>query len=101
VICRIWHGWTTSASADAYEEYLRADLYPRLEDVDGYRGYHVLRRPDGDEVEFVTMTWFDSLDAVRSFAGDDVGTPVITERARALLAHYDDQAVHYDLAAKR
>jgi heme-degrading monooxygenase HmoA len=101
MICRLWHGWTTPATADDYERYLRDELYPRLEGAAGYRGHHVLRRPAGDEVEFVTMTWFDSLDAVRSFAGDDYETPVITERAQALLARYDDRAVHYDLAAHR
>jgi heme-degrading monooxygenase HmoA len=98
VICRLWHGWTARADADAYERYLREELYPRLDGVDGYRGHHVLRRADGEEVEFVTMTWFDSLDAVRAFAGDDYETPVITEHAAALLARYEGRAVHYDLA---
>jgi hypothetical protein len=101
VICRLWHGWTAPASADDYERYLRDELYPRLEGADGYRGHHVLRRTDGGEVEFVTLTWFDSLDAVRAFAGDDYETPVITERAAALLARWDDRAVHYDLALQR
>jgi heme-degrading monooxygenase HmoA len=101
VICRLWHGWTARASADAYERYLREELYPRLEGVGGYRGHHVLRRAEGDEVEFVTMTWFDSLDAVRAFAGDEYETPVLTESARALLARYDDRALHYDLALQR
>jgi antibiotic biosynthesis monooxygenase (ABM) superfamily enzyme len=101
VICRLWHGWTARASADDYERYLRDELYPRLEDAAGYRGHHVLRRPDGDEVEFVTLTWFDSLDAVRAFAGDEYETPVITERAAALLARWDERAVHYDLALHR
>ena len=101
VICRLWHGWTAPTSADDYERYLRDELYPRLEGADGYRGHHVLRRPDGDEVEFVTLTWFDSLDAVRAFAGDDYETPVITERAAALLVRWADKAVHYDLALQR
>ena len=101
MICRLWHGWTARASADDYERYLRDELYPRLEDAAGYRGHHVLRRPDGDEVEFVTLTWFDSLDAVRAFAGDEYETPVIAERAAALLARWDERAVHYDLALHR
>jgi heme-degrading monooxygenase HmoA len=101
MICRLWHGWTARVSADDYERYLREELYPRLEGVGGYAGHHVLRRDNGDEVEFVTMTWFDSLDAVRAFAGDAYETPVITERAEALLARYDDRAVHYDLALQR
>ncbi len=101
MICRLWHGWTARASADDYARYLREELYPRLEGAAGYRGHHVLRRADGEEVEFVTLTWFDSLDAVRSFAGDEYELPVITERAQALLARYDDRAVHYDLALHR
>ena len=99
MICRLWHGWTAAADADAYERYLRDELYPRLErELDGYRGHHILRRQDGAEIEFVTLTWFDSLETVRGFAGDDLETPVITETAARLLAHYDDRAVHYDLA---
>jgi heme-degrading monooxygenase HmoA len=102
MICRLWHGWTAAGDADAYERYLKEELYPRLERElggKGYLGHHVLRRLDGDEVEFVTMTWFDSHETVCRFAGDDYETPVITERARALLSRYEDRAVHYDLAA--
>jgi antibiotic biosynthesis monooxygenase (ABM) superfamily enzyme len=103
VICRLWHGWTCASDADAYEAYLRDDLYPRLErDLagKGYRGHHVLRRTVGEEVEFVTMTWFDSLDTVRGFAGDEYETPVITEAAALLLRRYDPKASHFELAAK-
>ena len=101
MICRVWRGWTAAADADGYEAYLTAELYPRLARElgdEGYRGFHVLRRPDGDEVAFVTMTWFDSLDSIRSFAGQEYETPVITERAASLLSRYDDRALHYELA---
>jgi heme-degrading monooxygenase HmoA len=104
VICRLWHGWTTPADADAYESYLRDELYPRLERElgdRGYRGHHVLRRDAGGEVEFVTLTWFDSLESVRGFAGDDYETPVITQTAARLLAHYDARAAQFRLAAAR
>ncbi len=101
MICRLWHGWTKTTDADAYETYLRDELYPRLDRElakHGYRGHHVLRRTVGDEVELVTMTWFDSLDTVRGFAGDDYETPVISETAARLLHHYDPKAAHFDLA---
>jgi heme-degrading monooxygenase HmoA len=97
LICRLWHGWTLPENADAYETYLREQLYPRLErEVDGYRGHHVLRRDVGNEVEFVTMTWFDSLGTVRNFAGDDYETAVITDTAAALLSRYEPRAAHYE-----
>jgi heme-degrading monooxygenase HmoA len=103
-ICRLWHGWTRPEDADAYETYLADELYPRVARELGRRGYlgfHVLRR-DGDadgEVEFVTMTWFDSLESVRSFAGPSYETPVLTRAARRLLSRHDERASHYELCA--
>ena len=87
MICRLWHGWTSTENAASYEAYLGDELYPRLERElgdRGYRGHHVVRRERDGEVEFVTMTWFDSLESVRSFAGDDFETPVITGKAAEL-----------------
>jgi hypothetical protein len=94
MICRLWHGWTKPEDADAYERYLRDELFPRVERELGSR-CEVLRRDDGAEVAFVTLVWFDSLEAVREFAGDDYETPVITERAAGLLSRYDARALHY------
>jgi heme-degrading monooxygenase HmoA len=102
VICRLWHGWTQPADADAYESYLRDDLFARLREElagRGYRGYHVLRRDLDVEVEFVTMVWFDSLDDVRAFAGDDHRTPVISGRAAELLSRHAPVADHFRVAA--
>jgi len=100
LICRMWHGWTTPANADAYEAYLRDELFPRLArelGAAGYRGFHILKSPRGDEVEFVTLVWFISLDVVKAFAGDDYERPYISETAQALLAHYDDYCTHFEL----
>jgi heme-degrading monooxygenase HmoA len=100
VICRLWHGWTLAADAEAYETYLRQQLYPRLAQElggKGYRGHHVLRRAVGEEVEFVTLTWFDTLDTVRGFAGEDYEAPVITETAARLLHRFEPKASHFEL----
>jgi hypothetical protein len=102
VICRLWRGWTRAADADAYEAYLREELFPQLRDDEGgrgYRGYDVLRRVDGADVAFVTLVWFDSLESVRGFAGEEYETPVITPRASELLARFDDRALHLEVAA--
>jgi mannose-6-phosphate isomerase-like protein (cupin superfamily) len=64
--------------------------------IDGFLGGEVLRRPDGDEVAFVTLTRFASLDAIRAFAGDAYGRPVLEPRARELLSRHDDVAQHYE-----
>jgi heme-degrading monooxygenase HmoA len=96
VIARIWHGWTSPGNADAYEELLRAKVFPWIADtVAGFRGGYLLREASGDEVEFVTMTLFDSFDAVRVFAGEDYESSVVLPEAEALLSRYDARSRHY------
>ena len=97
MIGRIWHGWTARENAAAYERLLRAEVLPGIgRRVEGYRGAYVLRRESGDEVEFVTVTLFDSLDAVRAFAGEDHEVAVVPPEARRLLARFDERSAHYE-----
>jgi len=99
VITRLWRGWTTSANADAYERFLIDELFPSMRDIPGFDGADVLRRRDGDEAAFVTLTRFESLDAIRAFAGDDYDLPVLEPQALALLSRYDERATHFDTAS--
>ena len=97
VIARIWHGWATPENADAYERLLRSHVLPGIhERVEGFRGAYLLRDDAGDEVEFVTVTLFDSLDAVREFAGDDYEVAVVPPEARRLLSRFDERSRHYE-----
>jgi hypothetical protein len=100
MICRLWKGWTRPGDADAYEAYLRDDLFPRVARelrAHGYRGHHVLRLDRADESEFVTMVWFTSLEAVKSFAGETYETPVLSPTALRLLTRYNERCDHYAL----
>ncbi len=99
MIARLWHGWTTAQNADAYESLLKEKILPGIRRVAGHRGAWLLRRDAGDEVEFVTLTLFDSMDAVRAFAGEDHETAVVPPEARKLLARFGARAVHYRVAA--
>jgi heme-degrading monooxygenase HmoA len=96
VIARIWHGWTTPANADAYETLLRSEVLPGIRRLAGARGAYVLRAPLEDEVEFVTVTLWDSLDAIRAFAGEDHEVAVVPPSARRLLSRFDDRSRHYE-----
>jgi antibiotic biosynthesis monooxygenase (ABM) superfamily enzyme len=97
VIARTWHGWTSPENADAYEELLRTKVFPWIADtVAGFRGGYLLRDDDGDEVEFVTITLFDSMDAVRAFAGDELDRSVVLPEAEALLSRFDERSRHYE-----
>jgi heme-degrading monooxygenase HmoA len=98
VIARVWHGWTKPEDADAYSEFLRTNVLPELTaQVEGFLGACVLRREDDGEVEFLVLTRFDSLDAVRAFAGEDYEVPVIEPEAAKLLSRGDERAAHYDV----
>jgi antibiotic biosynthesis monooxygenase (ABM) superfamily enzyme len=98
MIARMWRGWArTVENADAYEAFLRDTFLPAATKIDGYRGAQVLRRPAGDEIEFVTVTRFDSLEAIKAFAGEDAEKAHVAPRARELLAHWDERAVHFEI----
>jgi heme-degrading monooxygenase HmoA len=102
MISRIWHGWTTPANADAYESLLKSEIFTGIKNrqIAGYRGIHLFRRNIGNEVEFVTVMWFDSLEAVRVFAGEDYEVSVVPLKARALLSRFDARSQHYEVKAE-
>jgi antibiotic biosynthesis monooxygenase (ABM) superfamily enzyme len=95
VITRLWRGWTAPENADAYEQFLLTRLFPSMRAIAGFRGADVLRRRDGQEIAFVTLTRFESIDAIRGFAGDDYEVPVLEPDALALLSRYEDRASHF------
>jgi len=96
MIGRLWHGWATPENADAYERLLRETVLPDIERIDGYRGAYLLRREAGEEVEFVTLTLWESWDALRTFAGEDHEAAVVPPAARALLSRFDERSAHFE-----
>lgn len=97
MISRIWYGWTSHDNAAVYQSLLEMQILPGIANrrIEGYGGAHLLRRDLEGEVEFVTILWFDSLDAVQKFAGADHEVAVVPLKARALLSRFDDQSAHY------
>jgi heme-degrading monooxygenase HmoA len=95
MIVRLWHGWTTQSNADEYETLLRSEILPGINRIPGFRGAEVLRRESEAGVEFVTLTLFDSIEAVRAFAGEDYEAAVVLPKARKLLSRFDQRSVHY------
>ena len=96
MITRIWHGWTTPANAGAYQELLRTKILPGIRAKGVCRGVSLLRRAAGEEVEFITVLTFDSLETIRAFAGPDYEVAVVPPEARRLLARFDERSQHYD-----
>ncbi len=99
MVGRIWHGWTTPENADTYENLLKIEIFPGIasKDVPGYRGIQLFRRQIGAEVEFITIMWFDSWDAVKQFAGEDYEKAYVPPRAKDVLSRFDDRSQHYEI----
>ena len=97
MIARIWRGWTTAENANAYEKLLKEVVYPGLQKINGYHGGYILRQDRQEEAEFVTVNLFESLAAVKAFAGSDYEVPVFEPEARRLLSRVEPIARHYDV----
>jgi heme-degrading monooxygenase HmoA len=99
MIVRIWHGWANCYKADKYEALLKQEIFIGIQNrqIPGFKNIQLLRREIADEVEFVTIMLFDSLDAIREFAGEDYEAAVVPEKARALLSHFDLRSQHYEM----
>jgi len=102
-ICRQWRGWTTAENAESYERIVREKVIPGIEArrIPGFRHIDLMRRDAGDEVEFQTLMWFDSLDAIKAFVGEDYAVSHVPEAARAVLKRFEERAVHYEVIDRR
>jgi heme-degrading monooxygenase HmoA len=97
MISRIWHSWTTPENSDKYESLLRADVLPGIHRVRGYNGAYLLRREAANnEIEFLTITQYTDMVAVKAFAGKDYERAVIAPGAGKFLTHYDERSAHYE-----
>jgi antibiotic biosynthesis monooxygenase (ABM) superfamily enzyme len=103
MIARIWHGWTTPSNADKYEALLKEEIFVGIQNrrITGFKRIQLLRRQIGKEIEFVTIMLFDSLAAVREFAGEDYEIAVVPEKARAILFRFDERSQHYEIRTER
>ncbi|MGA9718171.1 MAG: antibiotic biosynthesis monooxygenase [Acidobacteriaceae bacterium] len=97
MIARHWRGWTVPENADAYQKLLSGTVLPGLKKISSYRGGYVLRRDVSEEVEFVVVNLFDSIEAVQQFAGSDYAVAQFEPEAKRLLARVEPLAAHYEV----
>jgi heme-degrading monooxygenase HmoA len=100
MIARHWRGWTRREDADGYEGFLKIKVLPGLKGISGYKGGYILRDDGGDETEFVVINFFDSIEAVKEFAGPDYSVPVFEPEAKAFLSRIENFATHYEVRAE-
>jgi heme-degrading monooxygenase HmoA len=99
MIARIWHGWTTFENALIYENLLKTEVFPSIEEkkLRGYKKISLLKRTLKNEVEFITIMLFEDLQAVRDFVGEDYERSYVPPRARQVLSRHDESSQHYEI----
>jgi antibiotic biosynthesis monooxygenase (ABM) superfamily enzyme len=102
-VCRLWRGWTKPENADTYERIVRGDVIPGIEarHIPGFRHIDLMKRDLGNEVEFQTLMWFDSLDAIKAFMGENYGVSHVPAAAQAVLSRFDERAAHFEVLDRR
>jgi hypothetical protein len=102
-VCRVWRGWTTPENAGVYEQVVCGDVIPGIEArrITGIRHIDLMKRDRGHEVEFQTLMWFDDLDAIKTFVGEDYSVSHVPAAARAVLSRFDERASHYEVVDRR
>lgn len=100
MIARLWHGRVPAAKAAAYREFLNRRAIPDYRSVAGNLGVHILERPDGDVVHFVTLTFWQDMDVIRGFAGDDVARAKYYPEDKDFLVEFEPTVVHYTVVAQ-
>jgi antibiotic biosynthesis monooxygenase (ABM) superfamily enzyme len=103
MICRLWRGWTNPENADAYLRIVRTEVIPGIEmrKIPGFRQIDLMKRDLDDEIEFQTLMWFDGMDAVKAFIGEDYEASHVPPQARAVLKRFDERAAHYEVIDRR
>jgi heme-degrading monooxygenase HmoA len=99
MISRIWHGYTTKENADTYQKLLESEIFVGIKNrnIRGYKGIQLLRREMDAETEFITVMWFDSIEAVKKFAGDNFEKAVVPDKAQKILSRFDTTSQHYNV----
>jgi hypothetical protein len=102
-VCRLWRGWTTRENAESYERIVRGEVIPGIEarQIPGFRHIDLMRREVGEEVELQSLMWFDSLDSIKAFMGDDYAVSHVPDAARAVLKRFDERAAHFEVLDRR
>lgn len=97
-IKRIWHGWTTPENANKYQNLLHNEIFPGIEakNIQGYQSIELMRRDYKDEVEFITIMTFDSLQSVKDFQGEDYTRCYVPETAQLVLKRWDHLSSHFE-----
>lgn len=100
MVARIWHAYTSFENAPVFETMLKSEIFPGIREkgIKGFNNFQLLTRRLGKEVEFITIMWFDTMESIKGFAGDDFEKAVVYPAAKPFLLRYDERSQHYDIS---
>ena len=99
MVVRVWRGYSAVAESQAYPTHLLQTVRPKLEQLEGFRGLYLLRHCGAEEIEYLVLTLWQSMDAVRAFASEEPELAVVEPEARAALVRFDETVRHYEVMA--
>lgn len=97
MIVRSWRGRASRSNASSYVEFFKRKVLPILRGIEGFAGASLLRQSRPNDVEFLVLTRWASLDAIRTFAGNDIRNAVVEPEAAALLTSFDPTVEHFEV----
>lgn len=100
MIARMWHGRVPTAKAASYRDFLNRRAVPDYQAVLGNRGVYILERPDGEVTHFVTLTFWESREAIRGFAGEAIERAKYYPEDSDFLLEFEPEVVHYEVVGK-
>ena len=100
MVARIWHGKTLAATANDYRDFLRLRAFSDYQSISGNLGAHILQRTEGDEAHFITFTFWENIDAIKAFAGDDFEKAKYYPEDKIFLLEFEPKVAHYDMVGK-
>jgi heme-degrading monooxygenase HmoA len=100
MIVRMWHGRVPASKTEAYRKFTNGRAIPDYRSVPGNISVHVLERRDGDVTHFITLTFWDSLESIKGFAGQDVEAAKYYPEDKGFLLEFEPKVVHYEVVGK-
>jgi len=97
MIMRVWRGFAESSRVGEYFEHVKKDVIPIFTRINGFKGIQMLQRSDGDRVEVMVMTEWESMESILEFSGSDPTVAVVAELAKSILSSFDDTVIHFDV----
>ncbi|MBL8078080.1 MAG: hypothetical protein JNM55_08980 [Anaerolineales bacterium] len=100
MISRMWHGRVPTSKANDYREFLNSRAIPDYRSTSGNLSVHILERTEGDVTHFITLTFWESPESIKAFAGENIETAKYYEEDKDFLLEFEPNVIHYEVVGQ-